>query len=177
MVKKVRSGFKNNVYDVAYELGKDYIDSFPLSTVSNPAIMFDIDDTLLYVNDYNGFIMNLEPIKPMIKLLNYAIKKGIYIIIITARDSVSRHSTEEDLYNNGIGYNELYLRKNPDDNYQFFKNDVKKKYTSMGYTIIMSVGDNNIDIIGDYSGYGIKLPNKTDSRLFEKKLDGIIYVV
>jgi predicted secreted acid phosphatase len=177
MVKNNLKSVFNNVYDIAYNLGKEYIDSFPLNTVSNPAIMFDIDDTLLYVNDFNGFHIGLEPIKPMIKLLNYAIKKGINIIIITARDSVSRHSTEEDLNNNGIVYNELYLRKNPKDNYELFKNDIKKKYTSMGYTIIMSVGDNNIDIIGDYSGYGLKLPNKTDSRLFEKKLDGNIYIV
>ena len=32
----------------------------------------------------------------------------------------------------------------------------------------MSIGDQMVDIIGDYSGYSLKLPNKTDPRLFEK---------
>jgi hypothetical protein len=32
----------------------------------------------------------------------------------------------------------------------------------------MSIGDNEIDILGDYSGYAIKLPNVNDPRLFHK---------
>ena len=51
-------------------------------------------------------------------------------------------------------------------------------YTQSGFTIIMSVGDNDIDIIGEYSGYSIKLPNKTDPRLFhvnmENQLENVI---
>ena len=161
-----------DVYENAYQLGKKYIDDFPLDSVNNPAIMFDIDDTLLAVNGFN-----LTPIKPIIKLLNYANKKGLYIIIITARDSIFTSYTKKDLEKNNINYDELYLRKSPKDNYELFKSDVKKQYTLDGYTIIMSVGDNDIDIVGDYSGYGLKLPDNSDSRLYEKRLDGNIYII
>jgi len=167
-----------DVYENAYQLGKKYIDDFPLSSVKNAAIMFDIDDTLLAVNGLNGLNgLNLTPIKPIIKLLKYADKKGIYIIIITARDSIFTSHTKKDLKENNINYDELYLRKSPKDNYELFKSDIKKQYTLNGYNIIMSVGDNDIDVIGNYSGYSLKLPNNSDSRLYEKRLDGNIYII
>ena len=53
-----------------------------------------------------------------------------------------------------------------EDDHNMFKSDVKENLYNQGYLTIMSVGDQNIDIIGNYSGYGLKLPNKTDPRLF-----------
>ena len=40
----------------------------------------------------------------------------------------------------------------------------------------MSVGDNLIDIYGRYSGYGIKLPNKTDNKLYQKFYGNLMVV-
>jgi predicted secreted acid phosphatase len=161
-----------NVYDMAYEIGKNYINSFPLETVKNPSVMFDIDDTLLY----NGEMGELSPIKPIIKLLNLCRSKALDIIIITARDSLYTEQTIEDLKKYNINYDILYLKKSK-ENYSTFKSDAKKRYTMEGYTFIMSVGDNDIDVIGPYSGYGIKLPNNYDSRLYEIRLDGNIYII
>jgi hypothetical protein len=36
----------------------------------------------------------------------------------------------------------------------------------------MSVGDQDVDIMGDYSGYSIKLPNKNDPKLYHINMYG-----
>ena len=166
MKNGISSNFKQSkdLYKISYELGVNYINLVKTHTFpGTPTIMFDIDDTLLYVNDNGTF----TPIKPMIKLLNYARKNKIKILIITARDSIYTNQTINDLKINKINYDYLYLRENPSDNYQNFKSDIKKKFMDLyGLYIIMSIGDNDIDIIGPYSGYSIKLPNKKDPRLF-----------
>jgi predicted secreted acid phosphatase len=157
-----KDSFKgSSLYEAAHDLGVNYLklikNNFP-----NPMVMFDIDDTLLNVNDDGS----LSPIKPIIKLLKYCLNNGFIVLILTARDSRYLKGTKNDLKENGIDYDYLYLRKSPEDDHQFFKSEVKRKYTEQGFTVVMSIGDNDIDIIGDYSGYSIKLPNKTDPRLF-----------
>lgn len=165
-----------NVYEKAYSLGKVYLDSFePGSFI--PAVMFDIDDTLL-------FSKNFEGITPMIRLLGECNKKNFFVMIVTARDSIYTKETIKDLENiglkQGIGgpftYNYLYLRKSPKDNNQNFKSNVKKKFYEKGFICVMSVGDNEIDIIGDYSGYCLKLPNHRDPRLFHNPYGKLVNV-
>jgi len=154
-------------YKMANKLGIGYINNFNLP-IKGTAVMFDIDDTLLYVNGNN-----LIPIKPMINLLNYCIEKGLLIIIITARDNKYQKETINDLNHFGINYSFLYLRQTPQDNHELFKSNIKEQLIkNHGIHILMSVGDNTIDIIGPYSGYGLKLPNKSNKNLYETSLDG-----
>jgi len=170
------SNMKQNVlYDTAYELGVHYLEIIKNLEIRNPTVMFDIDDTLLYVNDD----YSLTPIKSMIKLLNYCIRNGFIVLIITARDSRSLAQTKKDLSKNKIRYDYLYLRMSPQDDHHLFKSDAKKMYLDHYHlTTVMSVGDNEIDINGPYSGYSIKLPNKSDPRLFHintyGKLENVI---
>ena len=154
-------------YTKANKLGKKYIKSIK-KLPNKAAVMFDIDDTLLYVNSEN-----LIPIKSLINLLNFCIDKELLIVIITARDNKYRQETINDLNKNNINYSILYCRNNPQDNYELFKSDVKKKLKiDNNIEIIMSVGDQLIDVLGEYSGYGLKLPNKSDPNLYETSLDG-----
>jgi hypothetical protein len=151
---------KENIYDVAYDLGIHYLDQVGY----NPRymVMFDIDDTLLYVS-------TMKPIKKMVKLLKECKKRNLKVAIITARDSKYTNGTLQDLKNIGItdkDYDFLYLRVSPQDDHEMFKSDVKEDLYDEGFFTIMSIGDNNIDIVGPYSGYGIKLPNVSDPRLF-----------
>jgi hydroxymethylpyrimidine pyrophosphatase-like HAD family hydrolase len=159
----MKSNFKENVlYDIAYDLGIQYIKLLN-KNIFNPTVMFDIDDTLLYVNKNN----TLTPIKQMIKLLNYCKRNGFIILIITARDSRYYKETLEDLKTNKIYYDYLYLRESPKDDYHLFKSDIKKKFMdTYNLTVVMSIGDNDIDIAGKYSGYSIKLPNKSNPLLY-----------
>ena len=160
-------GSENRLYSVAYDLGVNYLQYIKKMKIKNPTVMFDIDDTLLYVNQDNS----LTPIKSMIKLLNYCITNKFIVLIVTARDSVGLHYTLRELAQYGIRYDYIYLRKSPQDNHSLFKANVKRDYALHGFNIVMSIGDNDVDIIGDYSGYCIKLPNKTDPRLFHINMD------
>jgi hypothetical protein len=167
-----------NVYDIAYELGVNYLDN--ISLMPNYAVMFDIDDTLIFSTNY-------KPIKPIIKLLKECNKRNILVLIITARDNIYKDETVDDLkqikiyskYDNfydvpkkSMFYDYIYLRKNPQDNHQLFKSNVKKELAEKGIFTIMSIGDNEVDVIGPYSGYAIKLPNTRDPRLFHKDSHG-----
>jgi len=132
--------------------------------------MFNIDYTLLYVpNKNNG---NLILIKPIKNLLDFCINKGLLIIIITARDIAYKNHTIQELNKHSINYTSLYLHEpfvgETAEDFNNFKSEIKR-YLFQKYKIkiIMSVGDNNIDVIGKYSGYGLKLPNKTNPSLYE----------
>ena len=137
----------SSVYEAAYDLGINYLKLIK-NNFKNPTVMFDIDDTLLYVNNDGS----LSPIKPIIKLLNYCLNNRIFVLILTARDSIYLQGTKNDLKDNDIYYDYLYLRKSPEDNHHFFKSEVKKKYTEQGFDIVMSIGDNEIDIVGGHIG-------------------------
>lgn len=104
------------------------------------AVMFDIDDTLIFTNGS----ANTE----MIELLNYSKKLGYKIIIITARpfSIISRYFTILQLKTHNIIYDELYITP------AFNKGNVKKQ---TGYNYILSVGDQDTDLT--YTKYGIKI--------------------
>jgi len=181
-----------NVYQIAYELGINFLNNIGID--DNYAVMFDIDDTLI-------FSKNGKPIKPIIKLLKECNKIGINVLIITARDSVYTQETVDELMENGIYpnpnnpefsniynyvtlpknalfYDFIYLRHSPKEDNELFKSVVKEKLFKNGIYTVMSIGDNEIDVIGDYSGYAIKLPNvrkddsRYDPRLFHKDSSG-----
>jgi predicted secreted acid phosphatase len=166
----ITDNMRNKVYEVAYNLGMNYLkiaNHNNFFDLKHPAVMFDIDDTLIH---YSG-----KPIKPMIKLLNECIKLNLTVIIITARDSQYTDETIKELKKHGIKCDLLYLRK-PTDDLRKFKSKIKEYLKeNEDITIILSVGDNIIDVDGEYSGYFIKLPNTSDSKLYhlnsEKKLE------
>jgi len=156
---------KNDLYLLAYDIGTEHLQK--IKKQNKGAVMFDIDDTLLEVIENESGRFNLKPIKPMINLLNHCINNGLLVIIITARDSVYKSQTIKDLNKWNIKYSGLYCRQSPEQDYEKFKSDIKEHlFKEFGVKILLSVGDNWIDIIGDYSGYCIKLPNKTDSHLY-----------
>ena len=172
-----------NAYETAYDLGINYLDTITL--VPNYAVMFDIDDTLIH---------NDKPIKPIIKLLGECNKRNLQVIIITARDSIYTEETIQDLLDNfiypnpdnfievykkfqidfipknAVFYDYIYLRNSPKDDNNFFKSKVKGQFAKNNLYTIMSIGDSEIDVIGNYSGYSIKLPSilHNDPRLFHK---------
>jgi len=165
-------------YKIAEKMGKWYIKEYNSTFGIIPyktAVMFDIDDTLLYINDSPHFKNKRSKttlIKPMKELLDYCINNDLLIIIITARDNNYKGYTIQQLNEYSINYSFLYLHEGyqgeTNDDFTNFKSKLKKElYNKYKIKIIMSVGDNYIDIVGAYSGYGLKLPNKTDSSLYE----------
>lgn len=92
----------------------------------NDAAMFDIDDTLIYVNG--------QPNIPIIQLLFKMKRLGYKIVIITARPGESRsiNYTVKQLQDYGIYYD--YLGFTPAHN----KSHMKKQ---LPFNFILSVGD------------------------------------
>jgi len=162
------SYMRDNVYKNAYDLGNNYLQKAKKSNffkLQHPAVMFDIDDTLI---DYGG-----NPIKEIIKLLNKCISMGLLVVIITARSEIFREDTIMELNKHHIRYGGLFLRSGTDD-LNTFKSKIKQKLSEdSDVTMIMSIGDNMIDIDGAYSGYWIKLPNKYDPNLYHLNSRGI----
>ena len=83
---------------------------------ANEAVMFDIDDTLIYA-DKAG-----TPIPEMITLFHACKSRGYKMVIITARPEYPSNVlfTKEELSMNGIYYDELYFT--PPEN----KNAIKR---------------------------------------------------
>jgi hypothetical protein len=120
---------------------------------NNAAIIFDIDDTLLYSHNKN-------PINSIIMLYNYSKMKGITPYIITYRQKTPNNInyTINELNKIGVsGYNQLYLAP-PNIDPWTYKINIRKHITEKnGMNIIMSVGDSDWDISGGYHGIGIKV--------------------
>ena len=102
----------------------DYITSREVRP--NDAVMFDIDDTLIWING--------TPNKPIIQLLHVMKKRGYKIVIITARPGVRYviEWTRKQLSKHGIVYDYLGFTSAET------KTLMKKQ---LGYNFILSVGD------------------------------------
>ena len=151
-----------NIYNEALIIGKKILNNNLILSNNNnniiKAVMFDIDDTLI---NYSH-----EPIIDIINLLNYSKELGYLIIIITARSDKYYYETLSELSKHNIFYDKIYLKKDT-ENFYDFKSKIKESlFLNNIIEIILSVGDNWIDVNGDYSGDFIKLPNTTDNNLY-----------
>jgi len=92
----------------------------------NDAVMFDIDDTLIWTNG--------TPNKPIINLLHKMKRLGYKIVIITARPGLHFvvQWTIKQLANHGIGYDYLGFTD------ASTKSLMKRR---LGYNFVLSVGD------------------------------------
>jgi len=108
------------------------------------AVMFDIDDTLIFTNGKAN--------TQMIKLLKYAKSLGYKIVIITARPllPMTASFTKNQLKLYGIPYDLLYIAPAQ------HKGNVKVK---TGLKYILSVGDMETDLT--HSMYSIKITIST----------------
>jgi predicted HAD superfamily phosphohydrolase YqeG len=115
--------------DELKRVGIEYISNREIA--SNDAVMFDIDDTLIYVNK--------DPITPMIKLLYEAKKMGYNIVLITARPGWEEFvkMTVDELNSYNIYYDYLGFTS------ATTKTLMKKE---LPYNFILSVGDLETDL-------------------------------
>lgn len=106
----------------------------------NDAVMFDIDDTLIFTSG--------ERNEPIIHLLQYAKALGYKVIIITARPHLSPvvQYTINQLKKHNIYYDVLGF--SPAQK----KGEMKRQ---MGYNFILSVGDMPTDLTNTM--YGLKV--------------------
>ena len=114
----------------------------------NDAVMFDIDDALIRVDN--------TPIREMITLYKFAEMIGYNMIIITARPYTDDNAmwTARQLLEVGINPVNLYFTPPQ------LKGDAKRK---LGYNFVLSVGDQWTDLTNTEKW--VKLPSTFDSRI------------
>lgn len=119
----------------------------------NAVIVFDIDDTLIRSIDGSC-------IKQIVMVYNYAKMLGIRPILITFRRDLPDvlYYTKKQLIDCGIiGYDSLYLCPPDITDPWKYKYGARKDIHMRGMKVVMSIGDEDWDVSGGYTGVGIKV--------------------
>ena len=153
-----------------------------------PALVFDIDDTLLNTYDYTlaeqfGYdaATNQTWIDDaafpavffMPQLLEFAASHGYAIFYITGRPQSQTAATVKDLTSAGYAApaaGHLFLKPSTPPSYLKcaaaptcttieYKSGTRQHISSLGYTIVADFGDQYSDLLGGDAGHQVKLPN------------------
>jgi acid phosphatase len=153
---------------------------------TRPAIVLDIDETSLSnwpaykLNGWGRVVAgdcNLEQgpcglrawqalgrskaLAPTLALANRARALGVAVFFISGRPQALREATERNLREQGYQWEEVIVFP---EGASFasavdFKAPERKKITDRGYTILLSMGDQDSDLKGGYAERTFKLPN------------------
>ena len=147
-------------------LNKLLKDDAAIMSFKPKAVIFDVDDTLVTTQKPvtlqqfgNREVFLFPAIVEMVRVAQLAKRLGYQIIILTARPSSSRYSTEVNLRNIGVEYDKLYMNEN--NEHISFKRRVRKNILKT-HNILFTVGDQPDDVIGPKGMIGIKLPSLYD---------------
>ena len=156
----------SNLYDYL-------VNTVKRSKLQNPAVIFDIDGTLIRYDK--------TPIKPVVKFYHYCLKKGIPIFIVTARPGTeyNKDYTIDELHKNNIqGWEGMSFYDNSFNNWGIaesplryltstiypgsiyrYKYNARKNIYENGFNTILSIGDQEFDV-GEYGGVSVLLHDK-----------------
>jgi predicted secreted acid phosphatase len=154
---------------------------------AKPALVFDIDDTLLNTYDYtlsaqfgydpveNAKWVNHEAFPAvfgMPKLMHFAHKHGFKTFFITGRPEDQRSATRKNLKQDGYGMpgnSHVFLKQTTPPSYlncpstgcstTQYKSGTRAHIASMGYQILADFGDQYSDLLGGHAGHKVKIPN------------------
>jgi len=156
---------------------KEYLESrLQMPMEGRPAIVFDIDETLLsnlpYMDEmdfayqtpqWNAWIDRgvAPPLEAVRDLYRFARAKGVAILLLSQRTQMQRMQTENNLRQAGYeDWTELVLKEagnqQPAVN---FKTEHRKRLTLSGFRILVNLGDQDSDLQGGYAESTFKLPN------------------
>ncbi|GAA4187555.1 HAD family acid phosphatase [Gryllotalpicola kribbensis] len=154
---------------------------------TKPAIVFDVDDTLLNTYDYeianafgynptiNGYWVNagaFPAVPGMVGLYKFAQAHGYTVFFITGRPEAQRAATEANLASTGYGTiddSKLFLKQPTTPSYLScaaascttieYKSGTRAHIETQGYDIVADFGDQYSDLTGAAHGKQFKLPN------------------
>lgn len=139
-----------------------------------PAIVFDIDDTLestyrcAKASNFDRAAIarcqvrgEQDPIKPVWRLLKYAQRRKLRIILITGRPQGIEPSTKQQLRRDGLrGRYTLIMKPNADRRTAAaYKSAERKKIQRRGVKILVNIGDQRSDLAGGAARKRFKVPN------------------
>ena len=138
----------------------------------SPAIIMDVDDTLIYTTKnpdnvkivkINNNIVFLYPgIKQLVQVAQIAKKLGFKIIILTARPKESFLSTKFNLDLLKVPYDEIYMNNHNQD--ISFKYKIRQQLMEK-YNVLFTIGDQVGDVNGPPGLLGIKLPSLNSPKV------------
>ncbi|QIW10807.1 HAD family acid phosphatase [Francisella sp. LA112445] len=162
------------------EQAKKVIDS--QVSLQDCAVVLDIDETSLnhykslkdvgFPQEENHNIWNeliaktdAEPIKPTLDFYQYCINKGIKVFFISARFATYLNATKQALQNAGyVDFEDVFVF--PRDisiysskDFKNFKAERRAYIESLGYKVLISIGDQSSDLTGGYTLNTFQLPN------------------
>ena len=138
------------------------------------ALVLDIDETCLSnyprmrANDFSGshqlidqayLAANARAIQPMLTLYQHALKQGVAVFFVTARDKPFRNATIRNLHHAGYAHWTGLDLKAGHQPVAAYKTAARAAIEKRGYTIIASIGDQYSDLVGGYAQKTFKLPN------------------
>src|SRR5262245_17327944 len=153
---------------------------------ARPAIVLDIDETALsnwpaykangWVRIVNGdcnlvqgpcglrswqATAQSKALKPTLELDKRAKALGVAVFFITGRPSNLRDATEKNLREQGFEWDEVILAPSGAtfSSAADFKAPERKKIADRGYTILLTLGDQQSDLTGGYAERTFRLPN------------------
>lgn len=156
--------------------GLDYLADYRAGP-RTPAIVLDVDDTAITTWEYQkamqfGFYYpalqawraeaDAAAIEPVLTLYKYARDNGITVFFVTGRRERDREVTALNLERAGYdAYEELIMKPNDYDNDSVmgFKTASRARIESLGFRILLNVGDQESDLVGGFAERTIKLPN------------------
>ena len=153
-----------------------------------PAVVFDIDDTLLNTYDYEiaeqfGYTSAsnavwidaaaFPAVFYMPQLVSFAYSHGYSVFYITGRPQSQTAATINDLTTAGYAAPQpgrLFLKPSTPPSYLHcanpsscttteYKSGTRKYISSLGYTIAADFGDQYSDLLGGDAGHQVKIPN------------------
>ena len=153
-----------------------------------PAVVFDIDDTLLNTFDYtlaeqfgftsasNAIWVNagaFPAVFYMPQLVSYAASHGYAVFFITGRPQSQTDATVNNLVSAGYakpGAGHLFLKPTTPPSYLHcanaptcttieYKSGTRAHIASEGYSIMADFGDQYSDLLGGNAGHQVKIPN------------------
>ena len=153
-----------------------------------PAVVFDIDDTLLNTYDYeianqfgftpasNAVFVNAAAFPAvfyMPGLVSFAASHGYAVFFITGRPQTQTDATVTNLTNAGYATplsGHLFLKPSTPPSYLHcvnaptcttieYKSGTRAHIASEGYSIMADFGDQYSDLLGGNAGHQVKVPN------------------
>jgi predicted secreted acid phosphatase len=143
-----------------------------------PAVVFDIDDTLLNTYDYeianqfgftpasNAVFVNAAAFPAvfyMPGLVSFAASHGYAVFFITGRPQTQTDATVTNLTNAGYATSTppsyLHCVNAPTCTTIEYKSGTRAHIASEGYSIMADFGDQYSDLLGGNAGHQVKIPN------------------
>lgn len=147
----------------------------PLRKDEKRAIVFDIDETTLtnlnhiLAHDF-GYVPEVwrkwvasgqaKPIVPVQLIYDLAVRQNVAVFFITSRSPEEAMATERNLRETGYSV-WTGIRYKPDAAMptRQFKTGMRRQLVNEGYTIVLNIGDQDVDLVGGLAERTYKLPN------------------